>query len=253
MSAMTLFAGLLLGIPLVAAAAAAPASLEFGASAWVDVDTSGNAHVTEMGKVTDLGDVPKLAPIVDKIKSRLRARIESWQFIPATRNGVVVASKTHVRASLEGFDDGSGGLGIRILSANTGSELKDNNYSGIQAAGQKAGEEGLVTLDITYGEDGKVRTVLVHDSKTFNQGQFGGHASRDLRRGLMEAARAWLLVPEQVAGQPVSGEGRTTIIFCFSTACTSAARSSSDRKIEPLFTSVDPAVKLRSAVVDTAL
>ena len=71
-----------------AARAASPAPLEFFGSAWVDVDAAGTAHVVEMGKVERLGDGPAAAAVAERINARLRERIESWQFVPATRDAL---------------------------------------------------------------------------------------------------------------------------------------------------------------------
>ena len=244
-------AGLLLASPLVAAAADTPvASVDFRASAWVDVDASGKAHVAEMGHLTKIGDVPQLAPVADAIQERLRDRIESWQFIPATRDGVSVASRTNVYVVLEALDDGTGGLAIRLRSAGTGPKLEYDNRGGIAVAGDNAAEEGAVVVDVSYGEDGKVVSAVVHDSKTFEAGHFVKRASLDLRKGLVRAAKSWLFKPEQVAGTPVAGSGRVPIVFCFTAACSRAWHESGSADAEPHYASI---AKLRSDVAGSAL
>jgi hypothetical protein len=246
-------AGLLLGLPLAGGAVAPIAALDFTAGAWVDVDATGKARVIEMGRVTRLEDVSQLGPVVDKIKARLRERIETWQFVPAARDGAPVASRTHVSIWLEGVDDGKGGLGVRVRSATTGAELKDINMIGLQIAGNRVQEEGAVTIDVTYDEGGKVVTTAVADSKFFDGHRFTGYAGKALRRNMLAAAQAWKFVPEQIDGHPQAGSGRVPIHFCFSEACAIAREDSKDALGDAQFAAADPAVKLRSAVADTAL
>ena len=94
--------------------------LDFVGSAWVDVDAKGHGRVEQVDSVTKLDNVPALAPAVARIKEVLKQRIESWEFIPATRDGIAVPSRTYLSVEMEGMDDGKGGLGIRILSAHGG-------------------------------------------------------------------------------------------------------------------------------------
>lgn len=246
------FMGLLLASPLIAFGADAPiTSVDFSASAWVDVDASGQAHVIEMGKLTKLGDVTKLAPIADSIRERLRERIESWQFVPAMRDGAAVASSTNVYFNLEALDDGAAGLAVRLRSAYTGPELEERNMTGLMMA--DTGEEGMVVIDVTYREDGHVQSAVVHDSKAFEGGQFVKRVSQDLRKGSMRAAKLWVFKPEQVAGKPVAGSGRVPVIFCVTVACGTAWHDSSIADSEPRYASNEPVAKLRSNVAGTAL
>jgi len=254
MRGMQRIAGLMLAAPLVAMAGDAPVAwVDLHASAWVDVDALGKAHVIEMEKVKGLADVVQSTPIAETIKERLHDRIESWQFNPATRDGVAVVSRTHLHVVMEGFDDGAGNLGVRIRSAATGPDVKDWNDYGLARAGVTAGEEGIVTFYIAYGADGKVTAAEVRESKTFSGGRFVGTASKTLRKGLLAVARRWTFVPEQVAGQPVPGSGVLPIRVCFSGACISATDASSGGKLESNFASTVPAVTLGSAVAGTAL
>ena len=244
---------LLLGLPLAAGAVAPIAALDFTAGAWVDVDATGKAHVIEMGRVSRLEDVPQLGPVVDNIKARLRERIETWQFVPAALDGAPVASRTHVSVSLEGIDDGKGGLGVRIRSAATGAELADVNMIGLQIAGSRLQEEGAVTIDVRYDEGGKILTTAVADSKFFDGHRFTGVAGKAFRRDMLAAAKAWKFVPEQIDGHPQAGSGRVPIHFCLSEACAVARDDSQDTVGDAQFAAADPAVKLRSAVAGTAL
>lgn len=246
-------AGLLLGLPLAAGAVKPISALDFSAGAWVDVDSMGKARVVEMGSITRLQDVPKLIPVVDNIKARLRDQIETWQFVPAARDGVPAASRTYVYVALEGVDDGKGGLGVRIRSAATGAELADVNMSGLLIAGNRLQEEGAVTIDVAYDEGGKIVSAVVTDSKTFDGHRFTGRAGRHFRKNMLAAAQAWKFIPEQVEGHPKAGSGRVPVHFCLSEACATARQEAEDAVGDAQFAATDPAVKLRSAVDGTAL
>jgi hypothetical protein len=245
--------GLLLASPFASLAEQPSAAVDIRASAWVEVEPSGKAHVVEMGELTKLGAVAGLASIAENIRQRLRDRIESWEFTPATRAGVAVASSTNVSIALEGVDDGAGGFAVRIRSASTGPKLALKNMGGLTAAGNSAAEEGVVVVDVTYGEDGRVLTASVHDSKTLVGGKFVKRASQDLRKGLMRAAKSWVFMPEQVARHPVAGSGRVPIVFCFTARCQSAWDALQSPESEPRYAANEPVATLRSAVTGTTL
>lgn len=228
-------------------------SLDFSVNARVEVDASGNGHVVEMGKVTKLSNVPSLEPIAQQIAQRLRERIETWQFTPASKDGQTVPSATNVYVGLTGFDDGHGGLEVRIRYAETGGELRDVNMTALIMTASTAGAEGFVTVDVEYDARGKVVSASVHESGSFEHGRFVNTADKDLRKGVLKAAQRWVFLPEQVAGTPIGGSGRVPVVLCTSDACSSAKIDNGPGGDEAHFAAVDPAVKLRSAVAGTAL
>lgn len=255
-------AGLLLACSLATGAAThsseahssgAPSSaLDFFVSAQVDVDASGKSHVVEMGKVSRLSDVPSLVPIANVIAQRLRERIESWQFVPATRDGQAVASTTGLHVALEGSDDGHGGLAVRILGASTGGDLRDANVLALAIAVTRAQEEARITLDVEYDETGHVTSLSEVDSKRFHRGRWVP-AGPTLRKEVLDAAHHWVFVPEKIEGHPIAGGGRVPIVLCLDAVCATAPDTPDKQTSGVSFAAVDPAVKLRSAVAGTAL
>jgi hypothetical protein len=231
-----------------------PSSLDFGASATVDVTADGHAHVVEMGKVSRLPDVPAMAPFADMIAQRLRERIESWQFVPAMRDGIGVPSRTHLGVSLRGSDDGHGGMSVAIVSASTGGSVTSWNLAPVMKAFMGAPEEIYIVADIHYADDGRIDDVIFTDARKFSGLRFEGRIDRHLEHNLARAFKGWIFDPEIVDGRPIAGHGTLPLWMCMSPACEAAAaalrQSSADNA---RFASADPAVKLRSAVAGTAL
>lgn len=248
-----ILAGMLWAIPVLAQAAPPTAPVALSGSAWVDVDANGKAHVVEMGKLSPLSDVPALAPVVRRIDDRLRAAIESWQFLPATRDGVATASHTHVAVSMEGTDDGAGGMAVRLLSAGTGAGLRDLDMAPLVRAVTLSQTEGLVKLKLAYTADGTVSSAELVESHDFRKGRFIGVAGSALRRQAIAAAGRWRLDPEIVDGVPQAGAGSITLVFCLTPECLQAPRTDGEGKASPQFASTDPAVRLRTAIAGTAL
>lgn len=257
MRSMGWFAGLLLSVLPMAVAAKAPiASLGFSAYNWVDVDAAGKARIAETGEVAGFSDVPKLAPIAEQIQSRLRGLVESWEFIPAMRNGAAVPSRTYLRVNLVGSDDGAGGLAIRIRSADTGAKFSDKNIAGLRYAGERAGVEGRVVIKVAYSATGDVISATAVDSKSENRPWFVRRADRILSKRMLKAAMQWKFKPEQVAGQPIPGAGLVPVVFCFDGGCDPGNRidpNAAAAATDPEFAATDPAVKLRRAIAGTAL
>jgi hypothetical protein len=248
---MSWIASLLLAMPLLAMAGDSAVSLDFAGSAWVDVDAAGKAHVVEMGGLSRLDGIPEMATIAASIRERLRARIESWQFTPALRDGTAVASSTNVYVNLEASDDGAGGLAVRLRSAYTGPKLEDRNMGGLLMA--DTGEEGVVVIEVAFGENGHVQSVTAVDARAFEGGQFVSRVSQDLRKGSVRAAKRWVIRPEQVAGHPVAGSGRVPVLFCSTQACDAAWRGSDDPDSQPRYASSEPVAKLSGSVAGMSL
>jgi len=241
-------------MPLLAVAAPPPAPVQFTGSAWVDVDVAGKAHVVEMEKLTKLGDVPKLAPIADGINGRLKEAIESWQFVPAMRDGAAVTTRTHVRIILEASGDGAGGMAVRIRSASTGPGVRSIDRMALQVAATRAQVEGLVRLRLAYDGNGNVLHAEVVGSNEYWRGKFAGPADKGLRKEALDTAvRAWHLSPEVVDGVPIAGTGIVTIVFCLSTGCATTPLPGDGSPDPQQFAAIDPAAKLSSNVAGTSL
>jgi TonB family protein len=246
---------LLLLLPLTGLAAnskKAP-SVEFYAIAWADVDALGTAHVDQVDEVTKLEDVPGLAPAVVRIKELLKQRLETWQFVPATREGVAVASRTCVYVRLEGTDDGKGGLGMRILSASTGPGAGDRQTPHYPPAAMREGIEGLVVLVVEYDKAGRVTSVKAEQSNTIRKGKLQKQGATEFKGAAIGAAWLWTFQNEIVAGEPKSGSIRIPVQFCMSSDCENVRLKLPEMPDPGQFAAIDPAVKLRSAVAGTAL
>jgi TonB family protein len=243
---------LLLPLPVLAANPKKAPSVEFYASAWADVDASGAAHVDEVDKISRLEDVPALAAAVVHIKDLLKQRIESWQFVPATREGIAAPSRTHVHIRL-GMDDGNGGLGIRIMSASTGLGARNMSPPRYPPNAMRGFREARVMLLVNYGEDGKVASVKVEELKDIYRGKLGGRGLAEFKDAAVDAARNWSFQNEIVDGRPRAGQTRVPVTFCLTDACTRMSEAQPDKPRDGEFAAIDPAVRLRSAVAGTAL
>lgn len=245
---------LLLAISSAAHAAkpAQPVSVRFHASAWVDVDPSGKAHVVEMDKLDGLKDEGKSGSLADIIKTRLRERIETWEFEPPTKNKIAVPGKTFVFVSLEASDTGNDSIAIRILSAVTGGKLVDKQMRELVDAMLRSGGWGRVTVDVTWQSDGSVKSVDVVDAPYQGKASLSNADTRKLAKATAKVAKNWRFDPEIVDGTPIAGEGRVPISFCLDGRCPKADEPDAADS-EPQFTTLDPAVGLRSAVANSTL
>jgi len=237
----------------VRAAEPPPSSLDCGVTATVDVGADGHAHVVEMGKVSKLADVPALVPVADQIAQRLRERIESWQFVPATENGIAVPSRTHLGVSMLASDDGHGGLAVRIESASTGGRVRKPDMTSIFHAFLRSPDQVYIVADVHYAGDGSVVDVQLTDARAFSGATFSGRIDRELRKGIVQGLKRWTYAPEVDNGRPLDGHGTLPIRICASAACEATAIDDPYSSRDGLFASTDPAVKLRSAVAGTAL
>ena len=237
--------GMLLAWPLAGQAAkpAEPASIEFGAGAWVDVDATGKAHVVEMDKLSRFKDDGKPGSIADIIKARLRERIESWEFQAATSNGVAVPSHTHLSIALEAADDGHSGMMLSVIDAKTGAAIADNKTGDLaRIHGGFSGHTGTMVIDIAYRGDGSIKTANLISSSF----------EKNVSKRALAVAMTWRVSPEIVDGQPMPGEGRIPVVFCIEDECPADNDAGSNDHLRE-FTSIDPAVKLRTAVAGTVL
>lgn len=223
--------------------------LDFVSSAWVDVDAMGHGRVEQVDSVTKLDKVPALAPAVARIKEVLKQRIESWEFIPATRDGVAVPSRTYLWVGMQGSDDGKGGLGLRILNAHGGPKSRVMTPPPYPPRAYKSGIEGRVILDISFDDQGAVTSAVLAnpaDPRAKNAEYFVDVARK--------AAKAWTFQTESVDGVPVPGRVRVPVAFYLSPENRmpeDVSKPETPRDGEYL--ALDPAVKLRSAVAGTAL
>ncbi|MFT3898321.1 MAG: hypothetical protein QM719_11625 [Thermomonas sp.] len=249
--------GLLLLWPL-AGQAAQPASVDFGAGAWVDVDATGKAHVVEMDKLTGFNDDGKPGSIAEIIKARLRERIETWEFTPPTKNGVTVAGKTHVGVALVAEDDGAGGLQLRVKSARTGMEVLQfpSLRPLLSELGGASGWWFMVHLDI--GPNGQVVDARMVDSRMFNGREFVAQSSRFARnvdQTITKLVKQMTFSTEFVDGQPIAGEGDMPIKVCADSPgrCDVVDPEPAAKSDGREFAAVNPAVQLRTTVAGTAL
>jgi TonB family protein len=245
---------LLVAVPYASQGAkpAEPVSVRFHASAWVDVDASGKAHVAEMEALNGLKDDGTPGSLAEVIKARLRDRIESWEFEPPTRNDIAVSGKTFVSVSLEASDTGNDSIAIRILDARTGGRLVDKQMRELMDAMLRSGGWGRITVDVAWQSDGSVGSVDVVDAPYQGKVSLSNADTRKLAKATMEVVKNWRFDPEIVDGMPIPGEGKVPISFCLDRKCPKADEPEPIDS-EPQFTTLDPAIGLRSAVASTVL
>jgi len=253
MRGIALCLGMLLAWPLATQAAkpAEPTSIDFGAGAWVDVDATGKAHVVEIDQLSEFKDDGKPGSLADIIKQRLRERIEMWEFVPPASNGAAVNGRTHVHVSLEASTADGGGMAIRVLGAATGAKLVKRQMGELIKAMMDYGYVGRVNIDVAWKDDGSVESA---DSVASSVG--GKVTSRSVSpkflKTVLKAVQDWRFDPEIVEGTPIPGKGRVPINFCLSGECPAEEKTSSNTA-ESLFTAIDPAIGLRTAVAGTML
>jgi hypothetical protein len=246
-------AGVWLAFSFGASAAEPPSSLDFGASATIDVTADGHAHVVEMEKVTKLSDVPKLVPVADQVAQRLRERIESWQFVPAMRDGHAVPSRTHLYVSLSASDDDKGGMSVAIVDASTGAAIRDKHMGELVGAIMQLGAEAYVLAELHWAPDGRIVDVDIVKQLALERGRFVAFQDMPSRRAIARVLKRWTFDPEIVDGQTMEGHGTLPIWICMSSACEAMAASIRESSDNAQFATTDPVVKLRSAVAGTAL
>lgn len=253
MRRFALWLGMLLAWPLAgqAAKSAEPTSVEFGAGAWVDVDATGKAHVVEMDQLSQFKDEDKPGSLADIIKSRLRERIETWEFTPPTQGGTTVPGKTHIYVSLEALSSDGGGIAIRVESATTGAKLVNRQMGGLIETMMDYGYAGRVTVDVAWKNDGTVEAANSAASPIGDKANPQSIPPKVLK-AVLKVARTWRFDPEIVAGNPIPGHGTVPIAFCWYGKCPADERSEA-KAPEPQFTALSPAVNLRTAVAGTAL
>lgn len=249
MGRFVLCLGILLAWPLAGQAAkpSEPASVEFSAGAWVDVDATGKAHVVEMDKLSRFKDDDKPGSLADIVKSRLRERIESWEFQPPSRNGASVTGKTHVYMNVQAYGTDSDGIGLRIKSAYTGMALRKR--ASVMPLIDELGITGRwwLKVHLTVGPDGRVVEARVEDSSLFHREGAMKQPSLRLARKVRETLRDFEFDPELVDGQPIAGEGILPIL------CNTDSIEPDEHEEEADFAAVDPAIQLRTAVAGTVL
>jgi len=240
-----------------AATPAEPLSVEFGAGAWVDVDATGKARVVEMDKLDRIQDEDKPGSISSIIKARLRERIESWQFEPPMKNGVAVAGRTHVNMAVVIEDIGSGDMRLRVKRANTGLVISQmpSFVPVMSEMGRATGWTAVVHLEIS--PRGHVTDTRLVDFKVFDGKKFVARPGyHDLSRAALGIIRQAEFEMEQVDGQPIAGGGDLPVQMCISgsAACSDAtSKGNTDDENRAAFAATNPAIGLRTEVVDTIL
>jgi len=260
MRRLVLCLGLFLAGPLAGRAAESeePASIEFSAGAWVDVDATGKAHVVEMDRSGRLEDDGKAASLVDVINARLRGRIESWQFDPPTKNGVAVSGRTHVDMTVLAEDDGSGDIRLRVKQAHTGLVMKQRP-SFMPLVFEMGGASGWKLLfHLEIDPEGHVTDARIVDSRIFDGKEFVARRSTyDLTRVALRTVRQLEFEMEQVDGQPIAGNGALPVRLCMSgsAACNDPISDEGDEgdasQVE--FAAANPAIGLRTDVANMLL
>lgn len=248
--------GILLAWPLAGQAAkpAEPTSVEFGAGAWVDVDATGKAHVVKMDKLGRFKDEDKPGSLADIIKSRLRERIETWEFTPPTKNGVTVSGRTHVYMNVQAYGAESGGIGLRIESANTGMALR--NRPSLMPLTDELGisSRWWIKVYLRADPDGHVVEARVQDSSLLHGKGAVKQVSPRLARAVREAFDGYEFDTESVDGQPIAGEGILPIVACSTASeCSKMDAEIDGERRDANFAAADPAIRLRTAVAGTVL
>jgi len=254
MRRIVLCLGILLAWPLAGQAAkpAEPASIEFGAGAWVDVDATGKAHVVEMDKLSRFKDDGEPGSIADIIKARLRERIETWEFQPPTKNGVAVPGRTHLAVSLKALGDDAGGMSIRVLDAGTGPKLADVRMQELVKLFMIDGQEGKTTVNVEWRSDGSIDTVEILGPSNLSSRNTTASLQPGGRKAMLAVVKTWHIDPEIVDGAPIPGSGMIPIVFCWGdTPCKNDGDAEKPQRSE--LVASNPAISLRTAVAETVL
>lgn len=169
---------LLLTAGLASPAFAADAPWTYTAAVRVAVDPSGHARVLSFGH-----DVPKgLIPTTT-------AAIERWEFEPAQRDGVAVASETNlfVRYDVRESDKG---YTFDIAHVDIGAGIKRSELPAYPSAAISARQTGEVLLKVDIDEQG--RPIHIVD--------ISGKKLRYLSEAAIASVRRWRFDPQKVDG-----------------------------------------------------
>jgi TonB family protein len=195
MKKLMLFSGMLLLAFALSAQAADNREMTYKVGA--DVDAQG--HVTDTQFDSDVP--PALA-------TTLAAAVKQWQFVPARRDGRPVPAHTFVFAKLQAIPDARGNYSLRISFDGNGPRLRKLNVlPKYPRDARQLRQSAFLFLDATVRPDGRLADMTVSN-------RFEGWRTRpSFEQAVLEAAKRWRAIPEQVDGQPVATRVRIPVNF----------------------------------------
>jgi TonB family protein len=181
--------------PFVAPALAAePSAVPIHAVVDVELDAKGNILSIEPAD-----DVAR------EIADFLRGEISAWEFLPATRDGRPVPTRTSVGVRLEATGERNGKtIEVRIVDAGTGPRYAQAKMPRFPMVALDRRETGEVLLRVDFDTNGRVVDVAIE--KRVGRPYFD--------RVAMDAVREWTFQPERVGDVGLAATVFVPIRFC---------------------------------------
>lgn len=253
MRRIVLCLGMLFTLPLSGQAAkpVEPTSVDFHADAWIDVTSTGKAHVVEMDKLDRFKDDGEQGSLAEIIKVRLQERIETWEFVPPMKNGTPVSGRTHLSISLEAVSE-DGGMAIRVLDARAGPRLADVRMQQLVNLFITDGQAGKTTVKLAWRPDGIVDSAEIVGPSNLSSRNSTANLQPGGRKAMLALVKTWRIEPEIVDGAAIPGSGMIPIVFCWDN---SPCKNDGDAEKPPRseLMASNPAISLRTSVAGTSL
>lgn len=184
------------------AAAFSAARLVHAAAQPGVIDLTWGLTVDASGTVTRLDSESQLGP---ELKDRLEREIRSWRFKPGTIDGrpALTDSKLHLALEVTPIDDERSSL--RLIRAGTGAGYRAMTVPRYPEVSVRARRQGLVLLNVRYGEDGRVTELALDENAP--------HADKALVDAAIAAVKHWTFTPEVVGGRALTGVARVPVCF----------------------------------------
>lgn len=158
--------------------------------------------VDASGQVTRLDSESKLTP---ELKDRLEREIRAWRFKPGTVNGQAAATDSRLYLALQATPIDDERSALHVIRASTGGGYGKMTVPRYPEASVRARRQGLVLLNVRYGEDGRVTELAPYENAP--------HADKALVDAAIAAVKQWTFTPEVVGGRPLASTALVPVCF----------------------------------------
>lgn len=139
--------------------------------------------------------------------AQFEKKIRSWQFTPATIDGVPQKTETNLWVRVQANPAVDGSYAVKILDAGTGTGAPNMLAAPTYPHNElRQGKEAVLRLLISYDATGKV--ISAEQSGVKQQGD------KPFEVASVRAAKQWRFVPEKINGVGVPGQAYVPIRFC---------------------------------------
>ncbi len=137
------------------------------------------------------------------MQAEIERRIRQFEFEPAMKNGIAVATETNVWVQLSLVPEGET-LALKVTDAGVCPGMLRLTPPRFPASQLSRSQGAEVQLAVDYDDQGKVTKVEVVSAEP---------DLRVFREASLKAAREWLFSPERVDGQPMAGSALIPVRF----------------------------------------